>query len=59
MKNGILTPVHKKDKHKQDPGNYIGKVVTDKIQKILESILKTEKMQSLIKKSDPVAKRFY
>ena len=40
LKEGTLTPVHKKGELKTNPWNYRGIVVTNTIMKILESILK-------------------
>jgi hypothetical protein len=40
MKSGILTPILKKGKDKNIPGNYRGIVVTNTFSKILESIIK-------------------
>ena len=54
MKSGILTPVLKKGKDKNIPGNYRGIVVTNTFSKILESIIKDRLEKQLKKTQNPL-----
>jgi hypothetical protein len=54
MKSGILTPVLKKGKDKNIPGNNRGIVVTNTFSKILESIIKDRLEEQLKKTQNPL-----
>ena len=58
MKSGILTPILKKGKDKNIPGNYRGIVVTNTFSKILESIIKDRLEEQLKKTQNPLQRGF-
>jgi hypothetical protein len=58
MKSGILTPILKKGKDKNIPGNYRGIVVTNTFSKILESIIKDRLEEQLKKTQNPIQRGF-
>ena len=58
MKTGILTPVLKKGKDNNIPGNYRGIVVTNTFSKILESIIKDRLEEQLKKTQNPLQRGF-
>jgi hypothetical protein len=57
-KGGILTPVLKKGKDKNIPGNNRGIVVTNTFSKILESIIKDRLEEQLKKTQNPLQRGF-
>lgn len=58
LKNGILTPILKKNKDKTIPGNYRGIVVTNTFSKILESVIKERLEQQLLPTQNPLQRGF-
>ena len=46
LKTGTITPVHKKSKDKEKPGNYRGITITPILSKVLEKIIKVHQKES-------------
>ena len=58
LKSGIMTPVLKKNKDRQNPANYRGITVTKIFTKILQSVLKTRVDEKIAKIQNPLQRGF-